>query len=107
MAFAQNLQTLPSIEGVHALELFDPSGVRQGVIENKPGQAGSLTVYAYLLAKYGAIDRQAAQEGLSLFAEHTEHARLHPGAHPNIDRLLRLEQDGGQFHAQVSYKSAA
>jgi hypothetical protein len=32
----------------------------------------------------------AAQEGLVIYAEHTEDAKLHKGKHPNIDRLLEV-----------------
>lgn len=105
MTFAHNLQSLPSTENIAALELFNEAGDRQAAIENKPGQSGSLSVYAYLAEKYGVIDHQAAQEGLSLFAEHTEHARLHPGSHPNIDRLLEVVSGKGRLHVQLVFKA--
>jgi len=59
-------------------------------IKNKPGQAGSLAVYAALALRHGRIDAVAAREGLALFAEHTADAQAHPGRHPNIDRLLQV-----------------
>jgi hypothetical protein len=47
-----------------------------------------------LAARHGAIDAAAAEEGLRLFAEHTEDARQHPGSHPNIDRLFEVIATG-------------
>jgi len=94
MAFADNLKTLPSASHVAALELLDQDGNCVARIENKPGQAGSLALYAALAAKHGQINTAAAQEGLTLYAEHTEDAKAHPGKHPNIDRLLALVDSG-------------
>jgi hypothetical protein len=94
MAFADNLKTLPSAAHLAALELLDPNGHVVACIENKPGQTGSLTLYAALAAKHGLINTAAAQEGLALYAEHTEDAKLNPGKHPNIDRLLALVSSG-------------
>lgn len=90
MAFADNLKQLPSAAHLQALELIDEQGVCVARIENKPGQAGSLQLYAALAAKHGRIDAAAAQEGVDLYAEHTDDARAHPGKHPNIDRLLQV-----------------
>ncbi len=90
MAFADNLRQLPPVSHLSALELQDAAGQTVARIENKPGQAGSLAVYAALAAKHGSINSQAAQEGLTIYAEHTEDARAHPGKHPNIDRLLAV-----------------
>ncbi|GAB2471625.1 MAG: DUF2322 family protein [Comamonas sp.] len=90
MAFADNLRQLPSIAHIAALKLIDGAGEVAAVIENKPGKAGSLAVYHALAAKHGGITVEAAQEGLQLFAEHTDDARQHPGNHPNIDRLLEV-----------------
>ena len=36
----------------------------------------------------------AARHGLALYAEHTADARARPGAHPNIDRLLAIAEQG-------------
>lgn len=88
MAFADNLKKLPGVESVEKIELNDAAGKIVATLENKPGQAGSLAVYAHLLGKYRKIDAAAATEGLELFAEHTAHAEQNPGKHPNIDRLL-------------------
>lgn len=94
MTFAENLQQLPSITHLAALQLFNAAGELVASMENKPGKAGSLAVYAALAARHGSINVAAAQEGLALFAEHTADARLHPGSHPNIDRLLEIIATG-------------
>ncbi len=88
MAFADNLKALPSVAHLAAIELLDAAGAVVARIENKPGQAGSLAVYAALAAKHGAINVAAAQEALQIYAEHTTDAEANPGKHPNIDRLI-------------------
>jgi len=94
MSFADTLKTLPAITHLAALDLLDDSGATIARIENKPGKAGSLAVYAALAARHGRIDVAAAREGLELFAEHTADARSHPGKHPNIDRLFEVIDSG-------------
>lgn len=91
MTFTENLAALPEAQGKW-LKLFDEQGRETAVIENVPGTSGSFRVYAYLSGKHGAINAAAAQEGLELYAEHTEDARLNPGKHPNIDRLFDVVQ---------------
>ena len=90
MAFADNLKALPPVAHLAALELTNAVGDVVARIENKPGQAGSLAVYAALAAKHGAINAAAAAEGLEIYAEHTADALAHPGKHPNIDRLIGI-----------------
>ena len=90
LTFAEQLAKLPSVDHLQALELLDASGHTVARLENQPGSAGSVRVYAALAAEFGTIDAQAAARGLALFAEHTAAARAHPGSHPNIDRLLAL-----------------
>ena len=86
--FAANLKKLPGISHLAAINLLDADGNVLSVIENKAGSQGSLAVYNHLAQTYGAITPDAAKKGLELYAEHTEDARLHPGKHPNIDRLI-------------------
>ncbi|MBQ0961906.1 DUF2322 family protein [Ideonella sp. 4Y11] len=91
MAFADTLKTLPSVAHLAALHLIDAAGHTVAVIENRPGQAGSVAVYHALAQRHGGrLDAAAAAEGLQLYGEHTADARQRPGAHPNIDRLLAL-----------------
>jgi len=92
--FAKNLAQLESIDTFAKLELFDADGNLVARIENKPGSQGSLKVYHHLAVKWGAINPAAAEEGLQLYAEHTEDAHLNPGKHPNIDRLFEIIKSG-------------
>ena len=91
--FAANLKKLPGISHLAAINLLDADGNVLAVIENKAGSQGSLAVYNDLAQTYGAITPDAAKKGLELYAEHTEDARLHPGKHPNIDRLIALVEE--------------
>lgn len=101
MAFADHLQQLPSISHLAALELLDSAGHVAAIIENKPGKAGSLAVYAALAAQHGRVDVAAAEQGLALFAEHTDDARAHPGKHPNIDRLFAVVASGQGYAVRL------
>ena len=94
MAFADNLKQLPRISHLTAIRLLDGDGTVIATIENKPGQAGSLSIYNHLGQIYGAITVDAAKKGLELYAEHADDARQNPGKHPNIDRLLKLIAEG-------------
>lgn len=89
--FSDNLALIPLMDTVAAIELVDQSGASVAKIENKPGQAGSLRVYCWLAEKLGAITPEAAQAGLTIYAEHTQDARANPGKHPNIDRLFNIQ----------------
>jgi hypothetical protein len=96
-SFKENLQTLPSIDGIERLEMMDAAGNVVASIENQPGKQGSLAVYQYLFATYGVLNAEAATHGLAVFAKHTEDARNQPGAHPNIDRLLEIQGGGASL----------
>lgn len=100
MSFADNLQALPDIPGAR-LRLRDAAGVECGVINNAPGTAGSFRLYAHLAQRHGAITPSAAAEGIVLYAEHADDARLHPGKHPNIDRLLDCIARGTPFSVSI------
>ncbi|MNL68949.1 hypothetical protein D3C87_1937510 [compost metagenome] len=72
-------------------------------IENKPGQTGSLVVYAALAALYGgSITPAAASLGLEWYAEHVADARAFPGKHPNIDRLLAWAEGSESFGVRTA-----
>jgi hypothetical protein len=100
MKFADALKTLPEFTGEKLL-LTDAAGAEVATIANAPGTAGSFRVYAYLAQQYGAINAEAAAEGLAIFAEHTEDASRHPGKHPNIDRLIAIMTTGVPLGARV------
>ena len=93
MNFAARLKQLPATTHLAALQLLGTDGQVLATIENKPGQTGSLVVYAALAALYGgSITPAAASLGLDWYAEHTADALAFPGKHPNIDRLLAWAQ---------------
>jgi len=100
MKFADTLKTLPEFAG-DKLVLTDAAGVEVATIANAPGTGGSFRVYAHLAQQYGAINAEAAAEGLAIFAEHTEDASRNPGKHPNIDRLIAILTTGTPLNARI------
>lgn len=101
MTFKDTLATLPAIDNIQRIELLDNAGQRVATIENQPGKQGSLAVYNALLLEFGEINPDAAEKGLTLFAEHTEDARNNPGKHPNIDRLFAIIKSGESLQFQL------
>lgn len=90
-SFAENLEALPKVDGLDRLELYAAdSHTPHAIIENRPGQSGSLAVYYKVSVDFGGIGPSAAHQALTLYAEHVEDARSHPGKHPNIDRLFEI-----------------
>ena len=77
-SFKDNLQHLPTIDGVERIDLIDGAGTVVASIENQPGKQGSLAVYQYLAQAFGRLDAAAAEHGLAVFAEHTADARSFP-----------------------------
>jgi len=106
MGFAENLKALPGVSHLQAVQLLDGEGAVVATIENVAGQSGSLAIYNHLGQIYGAITVEAAKKGLELYAEHAADASAHPGKHPNIDRLLRLANDGGMLRIKHVFASA-
>lgn len=88
--FAENLSVLPILDGMRVMQLQNSNGETQGLIENKPGSAGSFRVYHFVARKWDGLGPEAAREALEIFAEHTQDAKQHPGKHPNIDRLFEI-----------------
>ena len=102
MNFADRLKQLPSASHLATLQLLGADGQTLAAIENKPGQTGSLVVYAALAALYGGqITPAAASLGLEWYAEHTADAQAFPGKHPNIDRLLAWAQGSDSYRVQA------
>ena len=102
MNFDDRLKQLPSASHLAALHLLGTDGQVLATLENKPGQAGSLAVYAALAALYGGrITPAAALLGLEWYAEHTQDALAHPGKHPNIDRLLAWAEGSESYRVQT------
>ncbi|MFZ6820085.1 DUF2322 family protein [Undibacterium sp. Ji22W] len=102
MQFSDILATLPTIDHLDAIELFDGDKLNAR-IENKPGSAGSVRVYHALFQEFGAIDITAAKKGLQIYAEHTADAIAFPGKHPNIDRLLAMAQTTAENESPELY----
>jgi hypothetical protein len=101
MRFADILKTLPPIDHLRALHLLASDGQRIVTIENRPGQAGSLAVYHALAQRHGGqITPAAARAGLGLYGEHLADAQVHPGRHPNIDRLLAWAEGAESYRAE-------
>jgi hypothetical protein len=100
-SFKDNLQLLPSVEGLARIVLVDPVGAIVGSIENQPGKQGSLVVYQYLGQSFETLNAEAAAHGLAVFAEHTADAKNRPGAHPNIDRVLEIVDGGAPLSIRV------
>ena len=100
--FAEILATLPAIDDIEKLELYDGDTLLDS-IDNKPGKAGSVSVYNALNQQFGALNAAAAKEGLAIFAEHTADAEANPGKHPNIDRLFAVieQQSELRIHTVV------
>ena len=71
MAFADNLKKMPGVAHLEAIRLLEGEE-EVGLIEHKPGQVGSLTLYNHLAQTYGAITADAARAGLELYAEHAQ-----------------------------------
>jgi hypothetical protein len=97
MAFSDNLKQRPPVNHLAALHLLNAAGTVVATIENKPGQAGSLAVYAALAERHGEINDAAAHEGLEIYAEHSADAKANPGTHPNIDRLIEVISSGTSY----------
>lgn len=100
-SFADVLRTLPDVAHIERLELYDATDRLAGVIENRPGSAGSVAVYHAVMRPDGRIDANAAEQALTLYVEHSADARAHPGKHPNIDRLLRLITESGTLRIRI------
>ncbi|MBA4060221.1 MAG: DUF2322 domain-containing protein [Verminephrobacter sp.] len=102
MNFADRLKQLPSAAHLTSLQVLDADGEVVATLENKPGQAGSLALYAALAALYGGhITPAAASLGLEWYAEHTADAHAHPGKHPNIDRLVQWAQGSASYEVRL------
>lgn len=99
--FSDVLLTLDNTDHVKRIELYHEDGTTAGVLENKPGSQGSIKVYHHLYKMYGEISLDAAVEGLSLYAEHTEDAENCPGKHPNVDRLITVLENEEPLSVKV------
>ena len=99
--FSDILLTLDNTDHVQRIELYHEDGSAAGVIENKPGSQGSVKVFHHLYKMFGGISLDAAVEGLSLYAEHTEDAENCPGKHPNVDKLIDVLENEAPLTVKV------
>ncbi len=99
--FSDVLLTLDNTDHVQRIELFHEDGSTAGVIENKPGNQGSVKLFHHLYKMFGSISLDAAVEGLSLYAEHTEDAENCPGKHPNVDKLIDVLENEAPLSVKV------
>ena len=112
MNFADRLKQLPSASHLAALHLLGADGQVLATLENKPGQAGSLAVYAALAALYGGhITPAAARLGQAI-----HHAGDLPRNLPSllqavdryvergaaVDQAHRLLEQRRQIHATAA-----
>lgn len=107
MTFAENLKTIPSVGDIDSIEIFGSNPEEPvACIENRPGQSGSLAVYCHMAQTFGSINPASAIHGLALYAEHVEDARLHPGKHPNIDRLFNVIEESLNLKTRIVHSNS-
>ena len=99
-SFSEQLVSLVAADHIQRIELI-ANGEITALIENKPGSQGSIKVYHHLYKKYGEINIEAAKEGLAIYAEHTQDAKLNVGKHLNIDRLLAIVEDNAYLSVKL------
>lgn len=101
--FSDFLAELETTDQIQKIELMNPAGEVIGLIENKPGSQGSVRVFNHLFKKWGSITKDAAKDGLKIYAEHTADAEENPGKHPNIDRLLNVIETGEVLTVSITH----
>ena len=99
--FSEILAMLENSEHIQKIELAKADGSNAGVIENKPGSQGSVKVYHHLFKKWGSINKDAAKDGLKIYAEHTLDSEENPCKHPNIDRLFEVIETGDVLSVSI------
>ena len=101
--FSDFLAELETTDQIQKIELMNPAGEVVGLRENKPGSQGSVRVFNHLFKKWGSITKDAAKDGLKIYAEHTADAEENPGKHPNIDRLLNVIETGEVLTVSITH----
>ena len=95
MTFQQNLAQMPDIHHLRGLDVCDATDAVIHHIPAVEGKLGSLKLYNALAEQFaGSLNTQAAEQGLTWFAEHVADAQQHVGKHPNIDLLLNVQANG-------------
>ena len=94
MSFKENLDKMPDIAHLSGLDIIDNAGNVAHHIPAAEGKLGSLKLYYALAQEFGnTLNRYAAEQGLAWFAEIVDDAEAHPGKHPNIDLLLKVQDE--------------
>lgn len=94
MTFKDYLNEMPDIAHLKGLDVYALDGELLHHIPAIEGKLGSLKVYYALAQQFnGQLNQQSAQQGLIWFAEHVQDAQQYQGKHPNIDLLLRVQNE--------------
>lgn len=106
MTFAQNLAQMPDIAHLSGLEVYDEQGVLIHTIPAIEGKLGSLKLYNALAQQFsGSLNKAAAAQGLTWFAEHVADAEQNVGKHPNIDLLFKVQNENLNYTLKPLNKS--
>ena len=89
--FQDNLKKIKPSDSLVLLRIFDNEQNLHSIIPNLPGRQGALRVFHQIASESGHLDFEQAKEGIKLFGEHVEEARIHPYKHPNLTLLLQLK----------------
>ncbi|GFR51614.1 hypothetical protein Agub_g14040 [Astrephomene gubernaculifera] len=74
----------------------------QWSIDNVDGKRLSVAIFTHLAATYGnKLTKEGAEEGLRLYGDVVQDAHARPGAHPNIELLMRVAQEGSSYELSV------
>lgn len=94
MNFKDYLAQMPDIAHLSGLNVCDVNGEVIHHIPAMEGKLGSLKLYHALAVQFdGVLNANAAAQGITWFAEHADDARENVGKHPNVDLLLKVQNE--------------
>lgn len=94
MNFKDYLVQMPDVAHLSGLDVRDASGQVVHHIPAVEGKLGSLKLYHALAVQFdGVLNAQTATQGITWFAEHADDARENMGKHPNVDLLLKVQNE--------------
>lgn len=101
MNFNDYLATFASVDDLSGLNVVSQDGQLMHHIPAVAGKLGSLKLYNALASQFdGILNLQAAEQGLTWFAEHVEDAVQNPGKHPNVDLLIQVKNETLQWRLE-------
>ncbi|AUZ04217.1 MULTISPECIES: DUF2322 family protein [Vitreoscilla] len=101
MNFNDYLATFANVDDLSGLNVISADGQLVHHIPAVTGKLGSLKLYNALAAQFnGVLNVQAAEQGLTWFAEHVEDAVQNPGKHPNVDLLIQVQNNALQWRLE-------